>query len=586
MARSDDDTSVSRASGAPDTVEASGHRLARQQFIAGRYEVLAPLGSGHAGTVYRVRDHALFEDIALKVLRPELFKDPRAVRRFRKEVRLARKIAHPNVCRVFDAGESDGLAFLTMELLPGETLRSRIAAGVLSLSERLQLFEQTARGLAAVHAEGVLHRDLKPENVLLRKDGNAVVSDFGFAIMPDDTRSFISFTGMPLYTSPEQLRCELPDSRSDVFALGIMGHELLTGTHPFGGGPPALIMSAILRDAPASLEMSDAPESLTVDLAALLQGAMAKDRAGRPSAAVVADTLAGLRKSIAAETFPADATRPLVRLKAPLQRQRALRRSRLKTMAPVLGGSVVAVLGILSISSAPDPASTSLAPSKPHTFASVAPTVQRFTMPTGLEPLSPPLALSNPGTVVPADQRIDKYFPIWKRLFTVKNSMSVAEFERRITSIVPSVTLTTDSNLFLRLSYTVVTDWARVELDDKIVIALSTSSSHSSSQVFLEEQEIAMLLSKGVGSIHRVPSGARLKYATLNDAIASLSATSTLCSNFEDIHILFPLEPHRRLQMLAICKNNCGHSKVDLESGEMEFVPKPCVSRLPRAAVP
>ncbi len=290
----------------------------------------ARLGAGRTGSVYRVRDRVLSEEVALKLLRPELAEDPAALERFRREVKLARKIAHPNVCRVFDLGEADGLAFLTMELLPGETLRTHIARGKGELAERLRLFEQTARGLAAVHAEGILHRDLKPENVLVREDGTAVVSDFGLAIMPDDSKSFITFAGTPLYTSPEQLRCELLDARSDVFALGVVGHELLTGQHPFGGGPPAVVMSAILRDAPATLAMEGVPGPLAADLSDVLLRAMAKDHIDRPSAADVGDSLAALREGIELTPSSPGSTNPTA---APEESTRRDRRKRASSTA-------------------------------------------------------------------------------------------------------------------------------------------------------------------------------------------------------------------------------------------------------------
>jgi serine/threonine-protein kinase len=265
-------------------------------IVAGRYEVRGQLGAGGMGTVYRVHDRSLSEDVALKVLRLDLASDPRSLERFRQEIRLARKISHPNVCRVFDLDTADSIVFLTMELVNGETLRSRIAKAVDPLHERLRLFEQIARGLAAVHSQGIIHRDIKPENVLVRADGAAVVVDFGLAVLSDEAsspgRSGL-LAGTPLYMSPEQLRGEALDTRSDVFALGLLGYELLTGKRPFGGGPQAVATTAILRDSPEPPVVPGLDSGLARSLTELLLLALAKDKAERwPSATALADAIA------------------------------------------------------------------------------------------------------------------------------------------------------------------------------------------------------------------------------------------------------------------------------------------------------
>lgn len=297
MNRPGDSSSTPTAPTAPELVGVTRH-LHLGQLIAGRYEVRAHLGSGRTGVVYRVHDRDLSEDIALKVLHPELAEQPRELERFRRGVRLARKIAHPNVCRVFDLGEVDGLVFVTMELLPGETLRARIAAGAGSLSERLRLFKYTACGLAAVHAEGILHGDIRPEKVLVREDGTTVVSDLGFAMAPDEIMRFTRYAGSAVYMSPEQLRGEPLNVRSDVFALGLLGYELVTGERPFGKLTPAVVMSATLRDDPVALEIEGLPEWLAFDISRLLSDALAKKSRKRPNAAAMANAVASVLQDI------------------------------------------------------------------------------------------------------------------------------------------------------------------------------------------------------------------------------------------------------------------------------------------------
>ncbi|MBK8259257.1 MAG: serine/threonine protein kinase [Polyangiaceae bacterium] len=263
--------------GAPVLLDVARVDLPVGHVLAERYEVLERVGAGGMGTVYRVFDRALSEEVALKVLRPELAGDPRAIERFVREVKLARKIAHPNVCRIFDLGTADGIAFLTMELLGGESLRRRITRGVDPPGERLRLLVEIARGLSAVHAEGILHRDLKPENVLVRGDGTAVVSDFGLAILPNEASGSTLTAGTPLYMSPEQLRGEPVTVKSDIFALGLVGFELLTGERPFGNGPPAVVTSAILRDPPKTPQFSGLGERESNALAEILSRALAKN---------------------------------------------------------------------------------------------------------------------------------------------------------------------------------------------------------------------------------------------------------------------------------------------------------------------
>ncbi len=220
---------IPTAPDAPEIVRRTSKEVVRPgQIIAQRYAVSSRLGAGGMGAVYRVHDQVLEEDVALKVILPEALGDPRAVERLRAEVKIARKITHPNVCRVFDLGEADGLLFLTMELVEGRTLRQAIKAGGLSRTRSLEWFEQIVAGVAAAHAQGVVHRDLKPENILLRNDEQCVVADFGLARGTEgEGHIAVDKAGTPAYMSPEQRRGDALDVRSDVYALGLIGRELL-----------------------------------------------------------------------------------------------------------------------------------------------------------------------------------------------------------------------------------------------------------------------------------------------------------------------------------------------------------------------
>jgi serine/threonine protein kinase/tetratricopeptide (TPR) repeat protein len=270
----------------PKTARSSSREFMIGQVVAGRYEVRGRLGEGGMGTVWRAYDRELEEEIALKILLSEWLEDQAMLRRFRREVKIARKITHPNVCRVFDYGEADGLRFLTMELVSGQTLRALLSAGPIDPDRALDIVRQVAEGLAAAHEQQVIHRDLKPGNVILRHDGRVVVVDFGLARSPRvKNTSMNAIAGTPGYMSPEQLRGEPLSVCSDVFALGILAFELLTGRSPFDHSSSAATTSAILRDPPRALEVPSLPASTVSALDAMLARALAKSPDERFSSA-------------------------------------------------------------------------------------------------------------------------------------------------------------------------------------------------------------------------------------------------------------------------------------------------------------
>jgi len=195
------------------------------------------LGAGGMGNVYRAHDNELDEVVALKVLRPELASAPGALDRFRREVKLARRVTHPNVARVFDLGEVDGERILTMELVEGESLAALLPdEHRLTLEERLRLFLQVCDAVQYAHYKEIVHRDLKPENVLLTRNGRLKLIDFDLAQpIPDPPRKLDKNPGTPHYMSPEQLAREPVDQRADIWAFGVSAYELLTYRKPFPG---------------------------------------------------------------------------------------------------------------------------------------------------------------------------------------------------------------------------------------------------------------------------------------------------------------------------------------------------------------
>src|SRR6266478_8576728 len=213
----------------------------------GPYEILAPLGAGGMGEVYRARDPSLKRDVAIKVLPAYWSRDPDRLRRFELEAQAAAAMNHPNIVSIFHVGEHAGAPFIVTELLHGETLRDRLRRGPMRLREVLETGVNIARGLAAAHDAGIVHRDLKSENVFVTKEGRVKILDFGLAKLTQSqaasadgpTVTFRQETtpgqvmGTVGYMSPEQVRGEAADARSDIFALGVMLYEMLTGRRAF-----------------------------------------------------------------------------------------------------------------------------------------------------------------------------------------------------------------------------------------------------------------------------------------------------------------------------------------------------------------
>src|SRR5580693_3230931 len=204
------------------------------RLLASRYRIVALLGKGGMGEVYRADDLTLGQAVALKFLPDEAARDEGLLERFRNEVRIARRVSHPNVCRVYDVGEVDGHTFFTMEYVDGEDLASLLRRiGRLPHDKALDIARQLCAGLAAAHAKGVLHRDLKPANIMLDGRGQVVITDFGLAGVAEDIRGPEVRSGTPAYMSPEQLSGKEVSPRSDIYALGLVLYEVFTGKRAF-----------------------------------------------------------------------------------------------------------------------------------------------------------------------------------------------------------------------------------------------------------------------------------------------------------------------------------------------------------------
>jgi TolB-like protein len=238
----------------------------------GPYEILTPLGFGGMGEVYRARDPSLGRDVALKVLRPDATGDPVRLERFTREARTIAALNHPHIVTIFSTEESEGIRFLTMELVEGVSLDAIIPPRGLPAERLAEVALQLADAIAAAHEKGITHRDLKPANVMVDGSGRLKVLDFGLAKVTatgvglDHTQLDLSrervVVGTIPYMSPEQIEGKPLDHKTDIFSFGVLLHELATGERPFQGDSPAALMSAILRDAPPPLttRRPDLPE--------------------------------------------------------------------------------------------------------------------------------------------------------------------------------------------------------------------------------------------------------------------------------------------------------------------------------------
>jgi serine/threonine protein kinase len=253
-------------SNAPQPI-ASGSRI-------GPYEIVAWLGAGGMGVVYRAHDSRLGREVAIKLIPESLAADETRLRRFEQEARSAGQLNHPNIVAVHDIGVHSGAPYIVTELLEGESLRSRLEGGALPARKAVDYARQTAAGLAAAHDKGIVHRDIKPDNLFITTDGRVKILDFGIAKLTTPADSAAGRTGLPTetaegmvvgttgYMSPEQVRGEAVDARSDIFSVGTVLHEMLTGRPAFARETAAETMAAILKEDPREPLPANVPPAL------------------------------------------------------------------------------------------------------------------------------------------------------------------------------------------------------------------------------------------------------------------------------------------------------------------------------------
>lgn len=264
------------------TMESSREKFAAGSTFAGRYQVIEKLGKGGMGKVYKVKDQNIDEVMALKIIKPEISDDVKTINRFKDELKLARKIGHQNVCRLYDLHEEGSIPFITMEYVSGIDLKSYIRREkVLAETKVIGLGKQICAGLAEAHRLGVIHRDLKPQNIMIDNAENLKIMDFGIA-RSVETKGMTQtgmILGSPEYMSPEQVEGEETDQRSDIYSVGIMLYELVTGSVPFKGDSAFILAMKHKTEKPS--DPRDINDKISEDLSCVIQTCLEKDKENR-----------------------------------------------------------------------------------------------------------------------------------------------------------------------------------------------------------------------------------------------------------------------------------------------------------------
>jgi len=327
------------------TFQTPSRGLARGTTFARRFEIIEEIGQGGMGTVYKAFDCKIREVVALKMLKSEIASDPEVIERFRNEIKLARQVSHRHVCRMYDIGEEWLSIYISMEYVPGEDLKSFIRrSGHLNEAKAVGLAKQIAEGLAEAHRLGVIHRDLKPQNVMIDKDGNAKIMDFGIArsLHTQGATGTGVIIGTPEYMAPEQAEGRDIDRRVDIYALGAILFEMVTGRVPFEGTTPLSIVLKHRSEPPVDPQTINA--QISPGLSRIILKCLAKSRDARyGSAAEVLEDLDTIEKGLPVTRQVTVRARPLT------DREITVKFRLKKILVPALVVAALLIIGVVSL---------------------------------------------------------------------------------------------------------------------------------------------------------------------------------------------------------------------------------------------
>jgi serine/threonine protein kinase/predicted Zn-dependent protease len=342
-----------------ETMETPKEELTTGSTFANRYQIIEELGKGGMGKVYKVHDTKIKEKIALKLIKPEIAKDKKTIERFSNELKFARKIRHKNICQMFDLGEDRGSHFITMEFVEGQDLKKLIRqSGQLAIGTTINIAKQVCDGLVEAHESGVIHRDLKPSNIMIDADGNARIMDFGIArsIEGKSITGAGVMIGTPDYMSPEQVDGKETDQRSDVYSLGVILYEMVTGRAPFEGDTALSIAVKHKTETPPDPRKYN--EQISEELSQIIMRCLEKDKENRFQNAVE------LRKAISDIEQGIPTTEKVIPKKEPLtSREITVQLSPKKLLIPAIVIIAIVAVGLILWQMLSKPKTAALTPS-------------------------------------------------------------------------------------------------------------------------------------------------------------------------------------------------------------------------------